>query len=91
MGKMKKLNHLGSLQRESILPNMVTYFCILKSCGNIGEVKKGKMIHSQLHKEEMFDKEILLKNELIQMYAKCSTLLRETKVLEEVKIRDIVS
>ena len=37
------LDCFEEMQREGILPNAVTYLCILKACATIGAADKGKM------------------------------------------------
>eukprot|EP00250_Pteridium_aquilinum_P022500 c25392_g4_i4 orf=1-273(+) len=45
------LNCYERMQREGILPDAVTYACILKACGSIGAAEKGEEIHTEVHRQ----------------------------------------
>ncbi|KAI5084860.1 hypothetical protein GOP47_0001029 [Adiantum capillus-veneris] len=79
------------MQREGILPNVVTYICILKACAVIGAVDKGKQIHYEILKQHLLDKNIVLGTALVDMYAKCGALTQAQNVLEKLTSRDVVS
>ena len=42
------LNCFEEMLCEGILPNAVTYVCILKACATIGVADKGKQIHDEI-------------------------------------------
>ena len=71
---------------------MVNYFCILKSCGNLGEAEKGNMIHARLHKEELFDNlEILLQNELFICLSNVVHFLEQERCLKKLSLETLHS
>eukprot|EP00250_Pteridium_aquilinum_P023077 c26165_g1_i1 orf=23-463(+) len=57
------------MQCDGELPDMVTYLCILKACGALGEVDQGRLIHEGvvLHGLEA---DVNVGSTLINMYAK---------------------
>lgn len=76
---------------EEVLPNNITYACILKVCGNLSALSKGEEVHSRVIKEgilgffvkvhgklealELEGMELLLFNSLVDMYCKCGNML----------------
>jgi pentatricopeptide repeat protein len=85
------LNCFEQMQRERHHPSIITYTCILKACGCIGAVDKGKQIHDEISSKGLLDKDIVLGNALVDMYAKCGFLLKAQEVLEEIHVQDVVS
>jgi pentatricopeptide repeat protein len=85
------LNCLQRLQSEGLSPNVVTFVCLLKACGNIGSINKGKQIHSEIVSRGLLVKDIVLGNAIVDMYAKCGMLSKAQEVLEELQARDVVS
>ena len=76
------------MQREGLSPVGVTFTCILKACGSIRAIDRGKQIHDEIINRGLLDKNIVLGNALVDMYAKCGVLAKAQKVLEELPIRD---
>ena len=92
MGKAHEaLNCFERMQREGISPNAVTYTSILKACGSIGDIDKGKEIHREVRSNRLIEKDILLATALVDMYVKCGMLTEAQQMLESLPIRDIVS
>ena len=79
------------MQSEGLSPNGVTFICMLKACGSIGAIEKGKQIHENILNRGLLAKDISLGNTLVDMYAKCGFLTKARKVLEELPVRDVVS
>ncbi|KAI5084852.1 hypothetical protein GOP47_0001021 [Adiantum capillus-veneris] len=79
------------MQREGISPNAFTYACILKACGAIGAVNKGKNVHNEITRQGLLQNDIVLGTALVDMYAKCGALLKAQKVFEELHFRTVVS
>ena len=66
------------MRTEAISPNEVSFICILKACGNIGAIDKGKQIHEEIIDTGLLDKNIMLGNALVDMYAKSCMLEKTT-------------
>ena len=79
------------MQHEALFPDAYTFACILKCCGSIGAIDKGKEIHAKIIKEEILMKSALICTALVDMYAKCSVLTEAQKVFDQLQIHDIVS
>ncbi|KAI5070709.1 hypothetical protein GOP47_0015052 [Adiantum capillus-veneris] len=79
------------MQHEGILPNAITYVCILKACAVIRAIDKGKEIHDEILRQELLEDDIVLGGALVDMYAKCGALMKAQNVLEKLPSRDVVS
>ncbi|KAI5075015.1 hypothetical protein GOP47_0010976 [Adiantum capillus-veneris] len=78
------------MQDEGVLPDAVTYACILKACGSVGALKKGEEIDNMIAKGGLLQNNSLLGSALVDMYAKCGVLTKAQKVLEELPFPDEV-
>ena len=67
------------MENEGLSPNGVTYLSILKACGNLGAIEKGKQIHDQIQSRNFIDKDIVLGNTLVDMYVKCGMMRKPKK------------
>ena len=85
------LSCLDEMQKEGIMPNEITFVCVLKACHSIGAIEKGKQIHNEIASMGLLKKSVMLGNALVDLYAKCGILAKAQEVLEELPIRDIIS
>ncbi|KAI5060788.1 hypothetical protein GOP47_0025208 [Adiantum capillus-veneris] len=85
------LHCFEQMQCEGFSPDEVTFACVLKACGTIEDVDKGKQIHEEIAKQGFLDTNIVLGSALVDMYAKCGALAKAQQVLEEMPSRNVVS
>ena len=64
---------------------------IIKACGSIGDIEKGKQIHDEIMGRGFLETDAVLGTALLDMYAKCGELAKAHNLLEELPSRDIVS
>ena len=76
---------------EGISPNEVTFVCILKACGNVGAIEKGKQIHDEIIERDLLEKHVALSNALVDMYAKCGMLAELQEVFDKLPTQDLIS
>ncbi|KAH7439229.1 hypothetical protein KP509_04G051300 [Ceratopteris richardii] len=81
---------LEQMQDKGILPDQVTYICILKACSMIRALEKGRIIHDNLVKHGLLESDIVLGGALIDMYAKCGALIEAQEVLMGMPSRNVV-
>ena len=79
------------MQGEGLSPDAITFTCVLKCCGSIRAIGKGKQIHEEIVSKRLLEKNVVLGNALIDMYAKCGILGKAHQVLEELPVRNVVS
>ena len=85
------LNSFERLRTEGFLPNAVTFTCILKACGSVGAIDKGKQIHDEIVNLGLLKEDLVLGNALVDMYVKYGMMEKAQEVLQKLLIRDVVS
>ncbi|KAH7433391.1 hypothetical protein KP509_07G067300 [Ceratopteris richardii] len=85
------LHCFEKMQREGISPNAVTYACMLQACGNMQERDKGSELHTEIVQKGLLERDAILGNALVDMYAKCGALAKAKDVFDKLSVRDIVS
>ncbi|XP_057548030.1 putative pentatricopeptide repeat-containing protein At5g52630 [Amaranthus tricolor] len=71
-------------------PNDHTYPCVLKSCGILGRVDVGRLIHGVVIKTG-YEIDLFVASSMINMYAKCGTIWDARKVFDKMPYRNVVS
>ncbi|MCO5579401.1 hypothetical protein L7F22_033256 [Adiantum nelumboides] len=77
------------MQREGVSPDAVTLTCILKACGCIGAIDKGKQVHDEIVRRGYLKNDVVVGTALVDMYAKCGAFGKAREVLEELPIRNV--
>jgi pentatricopeptide repeat protein len=85
------LKYYDQMRREGLSPNAVTFICVLKACGNLKAIEKGKQIHEEILKSGLLEKDVALGSALVDMYAKCGMVMKAQQVLEKLPIRNAIS
>ena len=91
---LEALNCYGRMKNEGIFPNHVTFICILKACGIIGAIDKGKQIHSKVVisiKDSMEKDLVIIGSALVDMYVKCGLIAIAQKVHNDLRVRNVVT
>lgn len=79
-----------NMHQERVKPEKATFLCILKACGTIGALVKGRLIHEQIIKTR-FDSDVVVGNTLTDMYSKCGSLEEAQEVFDHLLKQDVVS
>ena len=66
----RALDFFKQMQLEGITHDTITYACSLKACSNISAIHKGNEIHCVIEKASFVDKNSVIGNVLVYMYAK---------------------
>ncbi|KAH7432824.1 hypothetical protein KP509_07G041900 [Ceratopteris richardii] len=85
------LNCFEQMQHESQFPNAITLACALNACGTIGALGKGRQLHAHIVKERFLEKDHVIGNALVDMYAKCGDIGKAEEVFDELSVHEIVS
>ena len=88
---MEAFNCLDNMEHSGLSPDSVTFVCILKACGSIGASEKGEEIHAYIAKERLLERNLILSNALMDMYAKCGDLVKAQEVFNHIQMRDEIS
>ncbi|KAH7443274.1 hypothetical protein KP509_02G028200 [Ceratopteris richardii] len=85
------LECFNQMQKEGLLPSVVTVTCVLKACGIIGAVDKGKQVHDQIVKRDLLQYDLILGSALVDMYANCGFISMAQKTFEGLSSHDITT
>ncbi|KAH7277539.1 hypothetical protein KP509_39G056300 [Ceratopteris richardii] len=77
-------------QCENICPNAYTFVAIVKACGSIPDLMKGRLVHS-FAVESFLESDMHLCNTLIDMYAKCNSLKDAFIIFDRIVHRSLVT
>ena len=84
-------NLFEQMQQKGIPFDVVTLVCGVKTCGRLGASQKGEKLHDEISRRGLLEKDLLVGNALIEMYAECGLLPKAHQVFEEIPLRDVVS
>lgn len=87
----KALRSFSEMLKCGIEPNLVTLYSVLSSCGLVGLIREGKMVHGFAIRRELDPKYESLSPALVELYAECGRLSNCETVLRVVGDRNIVS
>jgi pentatricopeptide repeat protein len=79
------------MQQEGVIPNVVTFICILQSCSSTCATDKGEEIHVEIERKGLLEKDLLVGNTLINMYGRCGLPSKAHRVCDKIPIRNTVS
>eukprot|EP01018_Ginkgo_biloba_P026876 Gb_29534 [translate_table: standard] len=90
-GHLKEALHiLNCINQEGIWVDTSAYARLLQTCGNMEALEEGKCIHVHIIKYGCKE-EIFVRNNLVNMYAKCNRIEDARQVFAKMPIRDVVS
>lgn len=91
MHEEEALYYFERMHLEGVSPDAVAYVCILKACGSIGAVERGRILHADVEQRGVFWSSQIVGNALIDMYTKFGMLLKAQEVFDKIQVRDVVS
>ena len=89
--KVTPSKHWTALKCDGILPNAMTFLCILKACTTVRVADKGKQIHDEIARQGLQQNDIVLGNVVVDMYVKCGTISKVQQVHNGLPSWDVVS
>ena len=66
------------------------YSNLLKRCAQMGKLREGRMVHAHLLNCQFRD-DLVIQNTLLNMYAKCGSLVDARKTFDEMPVKDMVT
>lgn len=79
-----------SLQQAGLTPDRVTFGSVVKSCGSIGAIQKGRQVHAKIC-ELGLDKHVSIANTLVTMYSESGLIDDARLVFDRLATRDVVT
>ncbi|KAJ7535916.1 hypothetical protein O6H91_12G050600 [Diphasiastrum complanatum] len=86
----KALYLFGQMTREFVQPDMVTFVGVINACASVASLEEGKRVHLEVN-QNGYASDVAVGNGLIDMYAKCGSIMLARKVFEKMHMRDVVS
>ncbi|MCO5556417.1 hypothetical protein L7F22_009966 [Adiantum nelumboides] len=77
-------------QDHRVEPTEATLLSILKACGSLGAIARGRLIHDQIIRDDT-RQGAALGSSLLNMYAKCGRLQEARKVLDKLPRQDVIA
>ncbi|MCO5588642.1 hypothetical protein L7F22_042599 [Adiantum nelumboides] len=84
------LELLPCMGQDGILPDEATFVALLVACGRLGNSEQAKYMHGQMILCGV-QQDLGISNTLIDMYAKCESMIDAYGVFEAIPIRNVVS
>ncbi|KAI3965292.1 hypothetical protein MKW92_040837 [Papaver armeniacum] len=78
------------MQLANVKPDKVTMVCVLSSCGELGALNMGKMIHEYI-KRNRIEVDLKLGTSLVDMYAKCGDIANSLEVFNKMVLKDVLT
>lgn len=78
-----------SMQEDGVQPNAYTFVSLLGACSSIGDLEKGKRIHSEVLKYNC-GSDLFVRTCLVDMYGKCGSITDAQVVFNGLSNRDVV-
>ncbi|WCJ30133.1 Pentatricopeptide repeat (PPR) superfamily protein [Euphorbia peplus] len=78
------------MQMSNVCPNPVTVTSILSACAQLGALSLGKWVHG-LVKNESFERNIYVSTALIDMYAKCGSIIEARRLFDLMPEKNVVT
>ncbi|KAI5058915.1 hypothetical protein GOP47_0027085 [Adiantum capillus-veneris] len=84
------LNCVDQMQSEGIMPDVVSFVCMLKACGSLGAVDKSHDLHAEITKRGWLDNSTI-SSALVDMYANCGLAMEGRETFDRLSVTDVVS
>ncbi|KAH7424107.1 hypothetical protein KP509_12G090300 [Ceratopteris richardii] len=85
------LDCFEQMQCDGIFPDAVTFACCLKACGATQAVEKGRNMHALIEQFGWIEKDDIVGNAVIDMYAKCGYLSEAEHMFDNLLTKSTVS
>ncbi|OAY62814.1 Pentatricopeptide repeat-containing protein, chloroplastic [Ananas comosus] len=77
--------------REGFKADNFTYPLVLKACTGVSDIDRGREIHKCVEFEGVFSSNVFVRCALVDMYAKCGSLVAAREVFNEMPVRDLAT
>jgi pentatricopeptide repeat protein len=79
------------MQEEGFGPDAIAFSCILKACGSMGLVEKGKEIHAEVEVQHSMENNLMLGTAIVDMYAKLGLVDQAQEAFDALPVRDVIA
>ena len=85
------LAFFGQMQLENGSPDTLTYIYSLKACSSMSAICIGSQIFSEVARIGLFEDDVHLGNNIVDMFIKCGMFDKAQEVFGELPVRDVIS
>lgn len=75
---------------EDVVPDRYTFLSLLKLCGSLAELERGKHIHAEVLKHG-YERDDIMATSIIDMYAKCGSIVDAHHVFDRLSQKDVIA
>lgn len=75
---------------SSVHPSAHTFVALLTACTKLGNLERGQELHSKIDELGLSQGDVFIGSTLIDMYAKCGSLLKAQQVFDKLPARNVV-
>ncbi|KAH7387312.1 hypothetical protein KP509_16G016300 [Ceratopteris richardii] len=86
----KALYCFEEMQLEGIHPDPLTYASVIKACGILSDIQRGRELHVELKKKGLPQRDVFIGTALVDMYAKCGLPAEAHQVFDMIYVRDTI-
>eukprot|EP01018_Ginkgo_biloba_P030030 Gb_09794 [translate_table: standard] len=87
---IEALELFRQMQWANINPTQFTLGSVLRACASLGALEHGKQVHARIVKIEVESQDVV-SNVLVDMYAKCGSILNARQVFDKMPQRNSIS
>ncbi|KAL8116989.1 putative pentatricopeptide repeat-containing protein At1g56570 [Apium graveolens] len=80
----------SQMEIEGFIPNSFTYSSIIAACANLAVLSCGQQVHGGIFQRGL-EGDLPLANALIDMYAKCGSIMDSCRIFSKINCKDLVS
>jgi len=77
------------MQLAGMMPDSVTFLCVLAACSNLGSLQRGKWVHDHIIKHGL-ETYVSVGTALVEMYARCGSIEFSQQVFDRMSKRDVM-
>ncbi|KAH7438128.1 hypothetical protein KP509_04G002300 [Ceratopteris richardii] len=86
----KALLCFDHMELDGVSANSATFICILRACSSIGLIIKGIIIHAEIGRQGVLEKELSMSTAIVDLYVSCGLLGRAEEVFDKLQVRDLI-
>ena len=79
------------MKDAGVCPNSVTYIGVVKACSILGSLDVGEGVYVEVKRHGFLEKDVVLGNAMVDMYAKCGEMEKARQVFEQLQVQSAVS
>lgn len=87
---VEAMNAFHRMQQEGMEPDPVMFICLLKPCANKASLQEARLLHASIVAAAL-ESDIRVRNGLVNMYAKCGSVMDARNAFNRMPERDVVT